>query len=47
VSERLREHGIDLAAFTPLKNGELAQAIEDMNVEIERGSCKKVRIFCE
>ncbi len=47
VSERLREHGIDLAAFTSLKNGELAQAIEDMNVQIERGSGKKVSIFCE
>ena len=47
VGERLAEQGIDLNAFTGLQGEELAAAVEAMNIEIERGNGKKVRIFCE
>ena len=47
VGEKLAEHGIDLSAFAAMKDKELAEAIENMNVDIEKGNGKKVRIFCE
>jgi hypothetical protein len=30
-----------------MKDKELAEAIENINVDIEKGNGKKVRIFCE
>lgn len=47
VSERLTEHGVDLSAFAVLNDEELAEAIENTNIDIDRGNGKKVRIFCE
>lgn len=47
VGEKLAEHGIDLSAFAAMKDKELAEAIENINVDIEKGNGKKVRIFCE
>jgi len=47
VSERLSEQGFDLAAFAALDDEALAEAIENTNVEIDKGNGKKVRIFCE
>lgn len=47
VRERLAELGIDFSALSAMKEGEWAQAIENTNVDIEKGNGKKVRIFCE
>ncbi len=47
VSEKLAEYGIDLSAFSAMKGEDLAEAIENTNIDIDRGNGKKVRIFCE
>ncbi len=47
VSSRLAEQGIDLSALCALKNGELADALQSLNLNVERGDGKKVRIYCE
>jgi len=50
VTERLAEHGIGIAGIAALRGkvGEdLAGAIEDLNVDVEKPNGKKVRIFCE
>ena len=47
VSEKLTELGIDLAAASSMNEKEWANAMENMNVDIEKGNGKKVRIFCE
>jgi hypothetical protein len=47
VSERLVEQGIDLSGLVALKDEQLAEALENMNIDIDKGNGKKVRIFCE
>jgi polyhydroxyalkanoate synthesis regulator phasin len=47
VLEKLGDQGIDLSALADLKGEDLAEAIETMNVDIDKGNGKKVRIFCE
>ncbi len=47
VTERLAEQGIDLSSFVGLKDEELAEALENTNIDIDGGNGKKVRIFCE
>ncbi len=47
IGERLAEHGIDLSSFAAMKDEELAKAVEDTSIDIDRGNGKKVRIFCE
>jgi SHOCT-like protein len=47
VGRKLAEHGIDLSAFTALKGEDLAEALQETFVDIEKGNGKKVRIFCE
>lgn len=47
VSNRLTEQGIDLAALSALNDEDLAKALEELNVDIEKGNGKKVKIFCE
>jgi hypothetical protein len=47
VSERLAEQGIDLSGFAGLKDEQLAEALENVNIDIDKGNGKKVRIFCE
>jgi len=47
VNERLVEQGIDLSKFAELKAEQLAEALENTNIDIDRGNGKKVRIFCE
>ena len=44
VREKLAEQGINLAG---LDDKQWAEAIENMNIDIEQGSGKKVKIFCE
>jgi len=47
VAEKLDERGIDLDAFTELEGDELDEALNALNVEIDNGKGKQVRIFCE
>jgi polyhydroxyalkanoate synthesis regulator phasin len=47
VSEKLTELGIDFSGAGAMNEKEWAEAIENINVDIEKGNGKKVRIFCE
>jgi hypothetical protein len=47
IREKLAEQGIDLDAAGGLDDKEWASTIENMNIDIEKGNGKKVRIFCE
>jgi SHOCT-like domain len=47
VTERLAEQGIDLSSFVGLQDEQLAEALENTNIDIDKGNGKKVRIFCE
>ncbi|MDE3137468.1 MAG: hypothetical protein KGL59_12900 [Acidobacteriota bacterium] len=47
VSDRLSEQGIDLSALSALNDEDLAKALEELHVDIEKGNGKKVKIFCE
>jgi hypothetical protein len=47
VSEKLTELGIDFSAAGAMNEKEWAEAVETMNVDIEKEHGKKVRIFCE
>lgn len=47
VNEKLAELGIDFSAAGPMNPKERAEAVENMNINIEKGNGKKVKIFCE
>jgi hypothetical protein len=47
VHERLAEYGINAGSFTTLNFDDLGQAVRDLNVDVEKGDGKKVKIFCE
>jgi hypothetical protein len=47
VSEKLAEIGLDFSAGNAMSEKEWAAAVENMNIDVEKGSGKKVRIFCE
>jgi len=47
INEKLAELGVDFAARGAMNEKEWAEAVENMNVDIEKGNGKKVRIFCE
>jgi len=47
VSERLAERGIDLSGFNGLQGEDLEEALRNVNVDVEKGDGKRVRIFCE
>jgi len=47
VNERLARYGINAGTFSTLNIDDLGQAMRELNVDIEEGSGKKVRIFCE
>ncbi len=47
VSERLSEYGIDAGIFSVANCDNLEAAIRELNVDVERGNGKKVRIYCE
>jgi hypothetical protein len=47
VNERLAELGIDFSAGGEMNEKAWADAVENMNIDIEKGNGKKVRIFCE
>jgi hypothetical protein len=47
INEKLAELGVDLSARHAMNEKEWAETIENMNIDIEKGNGKKVRIFCE
>jgi polyhydroxyalkanoate synthesis regulator phasin len=47
INEKLAELGVDFSARGAMNEKEWAEAVENMNVDIEKGNGKKVRIFCE
>ncbi|HUJ40028.1 MAG TPA: hypothetical protein VLW54_05745 [Candidatus Acidoferrales bacterium] len=47
VNERLAEQGIDLSALGDLKGEDIREALENLNVDIDKGDGKKVRVYCE
>jgi hypothetical protein len=47
VNERLAEYGINAGSFATMNLDEMGQAIRELNVDIEEGEGKKVKIFCE
>lgn len=47
IHEKLAERGIDLTALGNLQGQELVDALRELNMEVEDGYGKKVRLFCE
>ena len=47
VNERLAECGINAGSFATMNLDDLGQAMRELNVDVDEGSGKKVRIFCE
>jgi hypothetical protein len=47
INEKLAELGVDFSARGTMNEKEWAEAVENMNIDIEKGNGKKVRIFCE
>lgn len=47
VLSRLSEHGIDVSVLSSLNAEEFAGVVDNLQMDIEKGSGKKVRIFCE
>lgn len=46
VSERLAEYGIDASILSAADCADL-ESLRDVNINVDRGSGKKVKIFCE
>jgi hypothetical protein len=47
IAERLAHHGIDLSALSSLSSDQLDETLSELNMDIDKGNGKKVRIFCE
>ncbi len=48
VTEKLKERGIDLDQLrNGLSKGEDAEILKQINIDVDKGDGKKVRIFCE
>src|ERR1041384_6888517 len=47
VNERLSERGIDLSVLCGKNGDELNKILQELQLEIDKGDGKKVRIFCE
>jgi len=47
VLEKLHANGIDVATFSRLRGAELENALQQLDVHVDEGGGKKVRIFCE
>lgn len=49
ITERLQEHGIGIGAFSRSKidDPEALKALEEIDIDIDKGDGKKVRIFAE
>ena len=48
VTEKLKERGIDLDQLrSRLSRGEDDEILQQLNIDVDKGNGKKVRIFCE
>ena len=47
VAEKLSAQGIDLGVLTSLTGEDLEETLRDLNMDIEKGDGRKVKIFCE
>jgi len=47
VNEKLAELGVDFSAHSAMNEKDWAEAIENMNIDVDKGNGSKVRIFCE
>jgi len=47
VAEKLADLGIDLSALASGDEKEWAEAIENTNINIQKGDGRKVQVFCE
>ena len=47
VSERLAEFGIDAGVISAVNCDDFEKGLRDINIDVERGNGKKVRIYCE
>lgn len=47
VREKLAEQGINLTETGAIDPRDWQKAIESMNIDIEKGDGKKIRVFCE
>jgi hypothetical protein len=47
VNERLAEYGINAGSFTTMNIDDLGLDMRELNVDVDKGNGKKVRIFCE
>ena len=47
VREKLSERGVDVAALGSLNAREWSDLVDNLNIDIEKGDGKKVKIFCE
>ena len=49
ITERLQEHGIGVGAFSfsRMRDPEFQKALDELNIDIDKGDGKKVRIFAE
>jgi SHOCT-like protein len=47
VTDRLAEFGIDTQILSAANCEDLGQALREINIDVERGNGKKVRIYCE
>ncbi|MGH9522898.1 MAG: SHOCT-like domain-containing protein [Terriglobales bacterium] len=49
VAEKLKEHGVDVGVFRlhGLGKDDDVEALEQLDLDIDKGDGKKIRIFCE
>ena len=47
VREKLSERGIDIGALCAMDAKDLPDAVENLNIDVEKSDGKKVKIFCE
>ena len=47
VAEKLSAQGVDIGVLTSLTGDDLDETLRDLNMDIEKGDGKKVKIFCE
>jgi hypothetical protein len=47
VLDKLSDSGIDVDKFSSLRGKGLEAALQELNIEVEQSSGKKVRLYCE
>jgi hypothetical protein len=47
VQDKLHANGVDIGSLSRLKGQELENVLKELNVQVNEGGGKKVRVFCE